>query len=85
MTYQVFFKRSARKELERLEKVPRARVLEAITSLANEPRPPGSKKLRASRDLWRIRVGSYRVIYSITDLVLEIEVIVVRHRSEAYR
>lgn len=83
--YEVFFKRSARKELEALEPASRERVWSAVLALATEPRPPGCKKLRGSRDLWRLRVGRYRIVYSIEDSVLEIEIIAVRHRSQAYR
>ena len=83
--YEVFFKQSARKELEALEPASRHRVWAVVVALSSEPRPAGCKKLRGSKDLWRIRVGRYRVVYSIEDSVLEIEVIAVRHRSQAYR
>lgn len=56
----------------------------AIHALADDARPAGCKKLVGSRDLWRIRVGDYRIIYRIDDRGLAIEVVIVRHRSAAY-
>ncbi|MDX2055276.1 MAG: type II toxin-antitoxin system RelE/ParE family toxin [Polyangiaceae bacterium] len=53
-------------------------------SLADEPRPSGAKKLVES-DYWRVRVGDYRVVYSIEDSVLVILVIRVGHRRDVYR
>jgi mRNA interferase RelE/StbE len=56
----------------------------AILELANVPRPQGCRKLVGSRDRWRIRIGDYRVIYSIEDGGQLVTVLYVRHRSEAY-
>ena len=58
-----------------------ARELEA---LASQPRPSGVKKLQGERDLWRIRIGEYRVIYSVNDRNRVVDVVRVRHRSKAY-
>ena len=60
------------------------RIVQAIRNLSDDPRPAGCKKLVGSRDLWRIRVGDYRVIYRIDDANAAIEVTIVRHRSAAY-
>lgn len=49
------------------------------------PRPRGCKKLQGSNNLWQIRIGEYRVVYEIRESGKHIDVIVVRHRSEAYR
>lgn len=58
----------------------------AIQGLVAEPRPSGVKKLRdAAGDLYRIRIGDYRVIYEIDDAVIVVVIIRVRHRREAYR
>lgn len=85
LSYEIAFVRSARRELERLSRQVAARVISRIEDLAHEPRPPGSRKLRGQDALWRIRVGDYRVVYEISDSNRRVEVVVVRHRSAAYR
>ena len=82
--YSISFVRSARKELESLSDQLIRRVLPKIESLSRNPRPSGCKKLKGSNDLWRIRVGEYRVVYSIVDREVGVEVIAIRHRSQAY-
>jgi mRNA interferase RelE/StbE len=84
-TYSVVFVRSARKELEALPERLALRILRRIESLAREPRPPGCVKLAGSQDLWRVRVGDYRVIYSISDVRRLVDVRAVRHRRDAYQ
>ena len=61
------------------------RVAEAVGKLASEPRPAGCRKLKGHADIWRLRVGSYRIIYSITDTIKLVRVERVRHRKDAYR
>lgn len=65
--YAVTFARSARRELEDLEPVNVSRVLTRIEGLAAAPRSSGAKKLQGSQQLWRIRVGDFRVVYAIDD------------------
>lgn len=65
--YSVTFLRAARKELEALPAKLINRIFPKIESLATNPRPSGCRKLKGSSDLWRIRVGEYRIIYSIVD------------------
>lgn len=67
MSYSVQFRRAARKELENIQRDTAERIITAILKLADEPRPQGCKKLQSSQNLWRIRVGDYRVIYQIND------------------
>jgi mRNA interferase RelE/StbE len=83
--YQLTFARSARKELETFPASMVARVFPRIEALADNPRPVGSRKLQGEKNLWRIRVGEYRVIYSIDDRRRLVDITAVRHRSEAYR
>ena len=83
--YAVTFARSARKELEALNRPLLARVLNRIEALAREPRPTGCRKLVGQGDLWRIRVGDYRVIYEIDDVTQTVDISTIRHRSDAYR
>jgi mRNA interferase RelE/StbE len=83
--YEIVFARSARKELQSLSLIVAERILEKIELLSVNPRPSGCKKLRGQPGLWRVRIGEYRVIYSIDDVTRVVDVSVVRHRSEAYR
>lgn len=84
-SYEIIFARSARKELETLSHPIVKRVLEKIEQLALNPRPSGCKKIHGPSNLWRIRVGAYRVIYTIDDHNMVVDISVVRHRGEAYR
>ena len=83
--YQVIFARSARQELEELPRRVAERILARIETLAENPRPRGCRKLQGSSQLWRVRVGEYRVIYAIDDNKHTVDIVVIRHRSEAYR
>jgi len=82
--YSITFARSARKQLEVLSSTLVTRIFTQIESLARSPRPSGCRKLKGSENLWRIRIGDYRVIYSIDDKLHVIDVVAVRHRSQAY-
>ena len=83
--YTVTFAKSARKELEALARALIPRVFKRIEALAVNPRPAGCRKLVGQGNLWRIRVGDYRVIYEVDDRKRLVDVVAVRHRSDAYR
>ena len=83
--YKIYFVKSARKELEKLQLKSASRIINKIELLSKSPRPKGCKKLQGPDDLWRIRIGDYRIIYSINDKKQLIEIMIVRHRSEAYK
>jgi mRNA interferase RelE/StbE len=83
--YSVAFARSARKELEKLPSSVARRIIERIETLLINPRATLSVKLQGNRNLWRIRVGDYRVIYRVDDAARIIDVSVIRHRRDAYR
>jgi len=83
--YSISFARSARKELESLSAKLVQRIFPAIEALAKVPRPKGCRKLTTEKNLWRIRSGDYRVIYTIDDDKRAIDIIAVRHRSKAYQ
>ena len=85
MSFDVVLKRSAEKEVAALDAETRGRVLEVLATLAENPRPSGAQKLRGPYDLWRIRVGDYRILYKIEGNVLKIYVVRVSHRREVYR
>jgi len=78
--------RRVEKEIADLPSTVRDRVMQAIRKLAENPRPPGSRKLSGEmRGAWRVRVGDYRVIYDIEDDQRQVIVLAVLHRREAYR
>ena len=83
--YRITLTKSARRELEDLPVHSVRRVFPKIEALSINPRPKGCRKLAGEINLWRIRVGDYRVIYSINDSDHIIDIIAVRHRSDAYR
>lgn len=82
--YRIVLSRSAERDLERLPRGVQDRAIRAIDALSKSARPPGVKKLRGTADLWRIRVGDYRVIYRINGKQRLIDVIHIRHRKDAY-
>ncbi len=82
--YALDIKPSACKELEKLSDVLIARLMPKIAGLAADPRPSGCKKLRGYKDLWRIRVGAYRVVYIINDEREMVSVTRIAHRREVY-
>jgi mRNA interferase RelE/StbE len=84
VTHKIEILRSAQKQLSKIDRKDQSRIIKAIRELAEEPRPQGSKKL-SGRPAWRIRIGSYRVIYEIQDDLFLILVIDIGHRREIYR
>jgi mRNA interferase RelE/StbE len=84
MPYAVHLKRSVEKELADLPREVQQRIIKRLLTLKVNPRPPGAKKLGGG-ERYRIRVGDYRVLYTIDDALQKIEVSAVGHRREVYR
>ena len=83
--YKVSIKRSAVKEIETIpQKKERQRIIRRIGQLAEDPRPPGSKKL-SGNDKYRVRQGCYRIVYRIEDNELIVVVVKAGHRKDVYR
>jgi mRNA interferase RelE/StbE len=82
--YSLEIKPAAAKELDALDHATFLRIDRKILVLAENPRPPGSKKLRGYKDHWRIRVGDWRVVYIIDDAAKRVSVTRVAHRREVY-
>jgi len=82
--YRVTFAASAKRELIALSADAIERIQPKIRELANDPRPSGCKKLRGVRNLWRIRIGDYRVVYTVDDIAKTIDVTRIAHRREVY-
>lgn len=85
MAYSIQFTPAAQRQFNRLDAPTRTRIGAAIDGLAENPRPPGVKKLSGSKNLWRIRVGDYRVVYQIHDRELVVVIVNIGHRSDVYR
>ncbi len=83
-SYSVHIKRSAAKEIETVARRDRARIIERIQTLSENPRPAGSKKL-SGREAYRIRQGDYRIVYTVDDEDQGVMIILVAHRRDAYR
>ncbi len=85
MAYRIVIGRSAEKEIRKLPSSVLKRVVNAISELSENPRPDGCKKLKGSdEELWRIRIGDYRVLYFIEDEVQLVDIQRVRHRKDVY-
>lgn len=83
-SYRIVIKKSAAKEIERIEKKDRIRIIEKIRSLAEDPHPVGSKKL-SGQEKYRIRQGNYRILYQVKNEELIINVVKVGHRRDIYK
>ena len=83
--YEVLLERRAERDLKRLEAKEFHRITREIKALAENPRPPGCRKIAGSERDWRIRIGDYRVIYELDEEAKVVRVMRVRHRREAYR
>jgi mRNA interferase RelE/StbE len=85
MAYRVLFVSRAERGFKRLSADVQDRIISEINSLAEEPRPAGAVKLTGSENLYRVRVGDYRVIYAVEDDFLLVLVVEIGHRREIYR
>ncbi len=83
--YKIVFQKSAGKALEALPRSVSERITLKINTLKENPRPQGVKKLVGSENLYRIRIGDYRVVYSIFEKVLIIEIIRIGDRKDVYK
>jgi len=83
--YTVLLTPRAERDLARLSQDTRARVWERLMALAHTPRPQGVKKLQGPGNLYRVREGAYRIIYTIRDLEVTVLVLDIGHRREVYR
>ena len=84
-TYEVQISRTAERQLARLERATQQRVAAAMLALAENPRPRGCRKLLGYNDVFRIRVGRYRLLYSVSDATVVIVILKVGHRRNVYR
>jgi mRNA interferase RelE/StbE len=85
MTYTVAIRPAAARQIKKLTTVVQEQVIQQLEELELDPRPPGMKKLSGKNNLYRVRVGEYRIIYEIREAVLLVLVVAVGHRREIYR
>lgn len=83
--YRLIVSPAATRRLAKLEPVIRRRIATALDALCANPRPNGAVTLKGEPGLWRIRVGSYRVVYMIEDDRLVVLVLKLGHRRQIYR
>lgn len=85
MPYSITYTPSAAKAIRKLDKPTARRLLNAIGTLASNPRPSGCIQLKGGRGEFRIRLGDYRIVYDVQDDELVVLVLKVGHRREVYR
>jgi mRNA interferase RelE/StbE len=82
--YRVIITSHAERELRRLDRSTKNRVLPVALALANDPRPHGCLKVKGENQLWRIRVGDWRIGYRIDDPSETVTILAIGHRREFY-
>ncbi len=85
VAYRIDFSPAARRDYNGLTTPIRRRLQKRIDALADDPRPRGVVKLSGSEDIYRVRVGDFRIIYEIQDAVLLIHVLKIGNRRDVYR
>ena len=83
--YKIEISRSAEKQLKKLPREDQQRIVKAILALAGEPVPRGARKLAGYDDVFRIRVGRYRILYTVSSGKLVIIILKMGHRKDVYR
>lgn len=83
--YSVSFHKHTEKELRKIPQKDRLRIFQKIDELSENPFPTNSIKLVDSENLYRVRQGNYRIIYTVENNELKIQIIKVRHRKDVYK
>ncbi len=82
--YKISILKRAEKDIKKLDRSNKNRVVKAIMDLAEESRPIGCRKILSEKGVWRIRIGDWRVGYTIDDNLLEVTIIRIASRGEFY-
>jgi mRNA interferase RelE/StbE len=85
LAYRIEFTPRAVRDLKSFDRQIRARIANRIDALAENPRPQGVKKIEGEEELYRLRVGDYRILYQVKAKVLLVLIVGVGHRREVYR
>lgn len=83
--YTIQIRKKALKEIKLIPTPNKEKIIKAINELSNNPRPVGCKKLKGDEELYRIRIGDYRVIYNIEDKIKIVEITRAGHRKDIYK
>jgi mRNA interferase RelE/StbE len=84
-SYEIEITRTAEKQLRRLSRGDQQRIAQAMLALVDDPLPRGARKLTGYDDVFRIRIGHYRILYSLARRRLVILILKIGHRREVYR
>ena len=84
-SYKIEWKRSAEKDLRKIDRLRIPPIIEAVDALTTDPFPTGCRKLQGTEQQYRIRVGDYRVIYEVDSQINTVIIYRIRHRKDAYR
>ena len=84
-SYEVEITRSADKQLRKLPRTEQERVMRTVLALAEDPFPRGTRKLSGYDDVYRVRAGRCRILYSVSESTLIIIVLKIGHRRDVYR
>lgn len=85
MSYRVLIPKPVRKQLDKLPSSTRSRILQRLSALQDDPRPPGCVKLKGHDSEYRIRIGNYRVRYAVIDGKSAVVLLHCKDRKDIYR
>jgi mRNA interferase RelE/StbE len=83
--HDIYIEKAAERDLKKLTAADFERIIPHLKNLAEDARPPGSRKISGTEHDWRIRVGTYRIIYELNEKEKVVSILRVRHRREVYR
>lgn len=83
--YRIEISRTAERQLRGLQREDRRRIVQGMLALGSDPHPPGSRKLTGYEDVYRIRVGVFRILYSVEGRKLIVIILKIGHRKDIYR
>ena len=84
MAYEIVFRKSALKQLRKLPKTVVGTLATLIDALTNDPRPANCRKLTGVADTYRVRSGDYRVLYTVNDSIVTVEIVKIGNRQDVY-
>lgn len=82
--YEAYLEKSAERDFKRIPSAVKKSIIDNIKSLSDNPRPSNCKKLKGVSNIWRVRVGYYRIIYDIIDSSKRINIYKIKHRRDVY-
>lgn len=83
--YDIYIEKTAERDLKKLPAADFERIIPHLKGLAEDARPSGSRKISGTEHDWRIRVGTYRIIYELNEKQKFVNILRIRHRREVYR